>query len=348
MRAFFVAIFRLFKYFFLIVFFSILLLSGMAAGGFFLLDHLIRGETVKVPRLYGLPKTEAIEILIENELIPNFKEVPRDDLEPGMVIEQHPLPGSEVKKHRSITLVISVWAGKIDVPNLIRQREDEIVAELRASNLEVGLQAEMHHPQYPKGAIIAQFPIPGLRYVKNRQIDLLISLGPELQSYVMPNYEKQNYHQVVSKLKNTPFTFSKDDIEFRQTPDVEEWNKVLKQIPAPGTYTKEGENVKLVVGSSGQISSKYRIEYVEFPMPFVLYPERLSLIVWDETARTFQHPHIFPIRQYNLLQNIELYIPVAGDALIALGVPELKHGIVLPNFLIKSDYVVSLPNPQSN
>jgi len=347
MKTIFIAIYRFFKFLFLLGLFGILLITGMAVGGFYLLDYVIRGETVEVPDLYGLHRSKAIEVLVKHDLNPKLpvKEVPRDDIEPGIVIEVHPRPGSEVKKRRSITLVVSAWAGKIDVPNLIRQREDEIVAEMRASNLDVGLQAEIHHPEYPKGTIIAQNPLPGQRYVKNRQVDLLISLGPEVQSYIMPDYMNQYYRHVVSDIENKPFNITKENVKFIQTTEAEKWNRVIEQTPPAGAYVQEGDEVNLIVGSSGRTSSELRIEYVQFPMPYVLHPERLSLIVWDESARTFQNPHIFPIYKSNIIQDIELYVPVVGDAFVALGLPEYKSGLLLPNVLIKFDYMTYLPRP---
>lgn len=330
------AIYRFFRFLFISALFVSLLGAGMAAGGFFLLDYLIKGETVEVPRLYGLTKAQAIETLNKNELLPNLpvEEVVKEGVSPGIVIEQRPLPGSKVKKGRTINLTVSALSGEILVPNLVGQRQHEIAAELSASQLDP-VFAEMHHPQIPQGVIISQSPLPGRRHVPKGQINILVSLGPKPMEFVMPNFVERPYTEVLREIQKMPFTISEERITYRQTANPMMWNRVLEQSPKPGEKIMADEAVSLVVAADSQVSgAPARIEWVSFENPFTLFPSRLALLVWDDVARQFGHPHVIPLNPAEFAETIEKEILVTGDAMVLLAVTEEQNGVTLPSGLL--------------
>lgn len=304
----------------LIGLFMALLAGGMTLGGFYLLEYLVTGELVTVPHLYGKDKTEAIEILLQNGFVPSWTEDTqfRSDIEAGLVVQQRPGPGEEVKKGRLITLTISRGPEKVFVPDFANRKVTEIRSDLRSAGLEFGLTALVYHPTLPPDTIIAQDPLSGQRTLQNKKVNLLVSQGPRVSAYVMPNLVGMDLETVRETIKNEPFDLSDDGIRYEQTPDIAKWFRVIGQVPSPGTRMMENDNIRLTVGSSGLEVTNLRIITVTFPIPSALYRDSLTISVWDDITSQTGTPAFYPVQPQLWEQTITQKIPVVGDALVSL------------------------------
>lgn len=298
----------------------ILLVSGMAAGGIWLLDYLVRGEEVAVPRLYGMTKAEAVETLVEHELIPDLpiKQVINEDVPAGIIIEQIPAPETKVKKGRSVTLTVSTGPQEIHIPDLVGNRLEDVSGLLRNAGLQIGQRASTHHHSFTNGEIISQDPLPGKRIVIGKRINLLVSLGSPPIELVMPRLIGKTWNEATSQFDHNLITLREEHIEYRKTPDSSQWNRIIEQNPEPGAKVIAGESIKLTIGSSGTEISELRMVHVTFPFTFDLESEYVCLQVWDDRFSIYYSPTLIPVDVSPFKREIDQWIAVFGDAVITL------------------------------
>jgi serine/threonine-protein kinase len=94
------------------------------------------------------------------------------------VIDQHPEPGTALKKGRDVRISVSRGPERVIMPNIagLSQQHAEIL--LTENGLCRGKMARMSHRRFRRGQIIAQYPLPGKSVLRNTCTDLLISSGP--------------------------------------------------------------------------------------------------------------------------------------------------------------------------
>ncbi len=312
--------FSLIRLFIITGMFLALLLVGMATGGFFLLDWIVTGEMVLVPNLYGKPESEAIELLVKQGLMPKLPVEERTSsyVKPGLVISQHPAPDAPVKKHRYISMVISKGREKVFVPDFTNRDVSDIYGDMRSAGLETGQQARVYHPTYDAGIIISQEPSSGRRFMYGKRINLLISLGPRPKEYIMPNFLNMDLDYVNQNLQNKSFDIPEDGIEFERSTDITKWSKVLKQHPAAGSRVLQNERIKITVGSSGLEMAELRLIEINFPVPKNVYRENLQLVIRDDISSLFDEPSVIPLNIEYWQKQIDMAIPVFGNALVTL------------------------------
>ncbi|MBZ0258440.1 PASTA domain-containing protein, partial [bacterium] len=289
--------------------------------GFFLLDYLIKGETVVAPNVMGMSKSRAIETLTENELLVKvpIEEVSDEDTPPGIVIEQRPFPNTVVKKGRRITIKISKGPRLAMIPNLIGRQDKETIYDLRSVDLQIDQRSTVFHSSQPESIVIAQDPLPGARLVPEKSMDILVSLGPKPVDYIMPNYIGMDKDDVFSSASPKPFIFSEDEIEYKQSGDPAEWGRVIEQRPEPGARIASGEHVTFTVASSGTALGALHYVNIRFDAPPVLiYPRVPALLVWDDASELTGMPSVLPLRLDTQFSSVNLWIPIYGDAIAAL------------------------------
>lgn len=292
----------------------------MGGGGFLLLNYLVKGEEITVPNLYGKTKSEAILILAENELMlnTNIEEIPNVDTAAGIIIGQRPGAGTKVKKGRKISLSISSGPEKVYIPDITKQREETIYSDLRSAGLNLGVRAAVYHPSIPEGVVIAQDPLPGARIIQGKKVNLLVSLGPRMNAYVMPNLTGMDLQTARNRIGQEKFVLDTDHVLFKKTGDSSKWFHVIEQRPRAGAKVMEGELITLTIGSSGENVSDLRIIEISFPIPQNVDRSQLGLFVWDDTSITFQIPYRIPLKINEWDSGISTFIPVFGDALVTL------------------------------
>lgn len=237
-----------------------LLGMGMLFGSFYLLDLLVKGEEIETPRVVYMPESDAIKRLVEHGLFPDpIDYVTSDYTPPGVVVDQRPFPGSRVKKGRRVALTVSSGPQRVQIPNLVGRSEADLMYDLRGAGLEPGLIARVHHSEAPVGRIISQFPPSGPQVVQARRVNALISLGPPIQSFVMPNYVGETVEEARRQILRQPFLF--DELIEVPTSNPSDWNRVIRQRPEPGARISEEDAVALTIGVQP------RIEPTPTPIP---------------------------------------------------------------------------------
>jgi serine/threonine-protein kinase len=117
---------------------------------------------VTVPPVVGEQQDLAESTLRREGLIPDIEQ--RDSDEPvGEVIAQDPAAGSTVRKHTTVTVVVSTGAGSAIVPNVVGQSRQEARADLREAGLSVRISKRTTSDPNEDGQVLEQSPAAGTR-----------------------------------------------------------------------------------------------------------------------------------------------------------------------------------------
>ena len=199
-------------------------------------------EQVEVPEVEGLKLKEAIELIEDEGLeVGQVTRVPTDTAEPGTVLDQDPLPGTEVEVETKVDLEVAAERVVI-VPDVINQSEDSAVAEIERAGLEAQVETAPSDT-IDEGLVISQDPDPGAEVQEGDVVVILVSEGPEARE--MPDVRGMDGEDAEALLEN--------DYQLQVT--VEETicasatppGQVCEQEPAPGTPVEPGDSVTIYV-----------------------------------------------------------------------------------------------------
>jgi beta-lactam-binding protein with PASTA domain len=150
------------------------------------------GETITVPELYGIKTTEIESFLAERDL--NFKIIDSiydNKRERGVVLEQDPLPDSQVKEGRTIYITVNAFNPvSIPMPTLIDLSQRQALAVLESYGLKLG--ALSYIPDACRNCVIKQLYKgkdiqAGSPIEKGSKIDLVLGRGESEEKVSVPN-----------------------------------------------------------------------------------------------------------------------------------------------------------------
>ncbi|MEK6272431.1 MAG: Stk1 family PASTA domain-containing Ser/Thr kinase [Actinomycetota bacterium] len=128
---------------------------------------------VQVPPVVGLQQDLAESALRRESLIPDIEQ--RDSDEPeGQVIAQNPAGGSTVKRHTTVTVVVSTGAGSAFVPNVVGQSKDQARADLKDAGLSVRIVKRTTSDPNEDGQVLDQSPVAGTRLRRGEFVTVFV------------------------------------------------------------------------------------------------------------------------------------------------------------------------------
>ncbi len=162
---------------------SVAFLSAVTAMRF-----AIEGREVVIPDLTGkrlldaesMLSREGVGMRIEDRV---FSPQPVD-----AVVRQSPQPGVHVKTGQRVHVVLSLGQQRVTIPAVENDSSRAARIELLRSGLQLGEVTSTHLSDFPVDTVIAQNPAPGSTRASSPHVDVLVSLGPKDQAWVMPNY----------------------------------------------------------------------------------------------------------------------------------------------------------------
>ena len=161
---------------------------------FFLFNNVLmplyvkQSETVEVPNVTGMNFRDAKRTIEEAGLEVKQGENRYDATKPiGMILDQNPPPGQDVKVGRRIYLYPCGGEQLIEVPKLTGRSIRDARFTLEQRGLEIGDVVSKFSNEYPDETIISQIIQPGSKVKRNSQIDLIVSNGPEIGSLRVPD-----------------------------------------------------------------------------------------------------------------------------------------------------------------
>src|SRR5215467_10250974 len=205
----------------------------------------IRGREVEVPPLAGKTADQAKEILARNGLI--FKvassrfssEVPE-----GQIVAQIPPAGTRLKANRTVRVLVSLGAQRFAVPNLIGTSLRAAQLTLAQRKLALGKTLYAHTTDGESSTVVYQTPTPGTQEGADPSVNILISLGPPAQYYIMPDLIGKSADLVASRARNEGFHLGK--VNYRKYPGVEP-GVVIQQKPQAGNRLTKSDLILLDV-----------------------------------------------------------------------------------------------------
>lgn len=202
-------------------------------------------KTVVVPALKDKEVVYALQILSDLGLNTRIKASHFSATIPANhVMAQDPAPGAEIKKGRSVKLVISRGPVSAVTPQLAGLPVPQALILLEEQGLCPGTRAHARHRALRADTIIAQSPPPGIEINRNTCVDLLVSLGPYQEAFVMADLATLPLDDAILKIEADQLTLG--DIATATTRAVP-MDTVARQTPPAGFRVVTGQTVDLGV-----------------------------------------------------------------------------------------------------
>jgi serine/threonine-protein kinase len=222
-------------------------LTGLLLVHLGMLAFVRSGSQAKIPQLIGLPLDAAranLEELGFSGVVEREEHSP--DFAAGLVIEQRPRGGDVLRKGRKVWLTVSLGVRETTVPNLVElsYRQADIV--LGREGFAKGSTTRVHHPSVPRGSVIAQDPPPGASGAEGSRVDLMVSLGPAPEAFVLPDLTGRAAGEVETLLASRGIRVGSRTVLIDRSvlPST-----VLEQDPPAGSRIETGGEVDLVISS---------------------------------------------------------------------------------------------------
>ena len=156
---------------------ALVLLAGLAAGAYALINGGGDGEEVSVPGVVGMKERPAVREIEDAGLVAEPERVSSTEPE-GDVIDQDPDQGELLADGGSVTLTVSAGPRKVTVPpDLVGSTLDEASSTLEAADLVLGDVREVNSTE-PEGIVTGADPSSGNQVPVRSEVDLEVSKGP--------------------------------------------------------------------------------------------------------------------------------------------------------------------------
>jgi beta-lactam-binding protein with PASTA domain len=129
------------------------------------------GQSIKVPKVSGMPIENATELLDDNDLeLVIIDSVYNEDMKPNTIVEQDPLPDLNVKPGRKIYVTVNTGiVPKVKMPKLINGSSNLAKVLLQNSGLKLG-RVDSVKSTFGPGLVIRQ-KYKGRDITPNTQLD---------------------------------------------------------------------------------------------------------------------------------------------------------------------------------
>lgn len=203
------------------------------ASAYLTLNYIIRGTgTQVVPALEGKDVVAVLELLSNLDLNIKIGGLQYNaDIPVNQVISQDPQAGTEIKRGRSVHIVISKGPVEVQVPNLRGLSEDQAATLLEGNGLCRGTLSRLHGSPLSAGMVTAQAPFAGRKVLRGTCVDLLVSRGPHSRAIIMPELGGLRLQDAVELLEGDDLTSGRVSYVYERykPPDV-----VIGQQPPAG------------------------------------------------------------------------------------------------------------------
>ena len=196
-----------------------------------------------VPRLIGTPVDDAKASLIDLGFkVKIAAGVYRLNIPAGDVASVDPVAGTSLEKGATVTLVPSLGAKPVPVPDLVGKTISEARTLLERAHLTLAEPPKQQFSDQPEGVIIAIENVPANgKAPRNSAIEVVVSKGPK--PVPVPNVVGATVEDATQALDDAGFVVDASKTKF--STDIER-GRVIRQNPADGRL-QPGQTVTLVV-----------------------------------------------------------------------------------------------------
>ncbi|MEW6446986.1 MAG: PASTA domain-containing protein [Bacillota bacterium] len=238
--------------------FALLLIAGWWG-----LKWYVYVPEVSVPDVQGKTVEAAERTLNNHGLRCQVQEINSSEVEKGRVIKQDIEPGSQVKRGRLITLLVSLGPQMLTVPDVRNKLLQDAELVLVNEGFTVGNKKEVFHDRVSEGMVINQNPAPGTSMPKDSPVNLVISKGRQPVLKPVPELVGLVLAAAREKLDQAGFVLS-DNIKREESTQYLP-GYVCAQKPAPGTNLETGATVEVTVSDGPGPVPKEATVYLQVP-----------------------------------------------------------------------------------
>lgn len=217
-------------------------------SGYLGVQWALSAEEFKVPDVKGMELAQASDLLAAQGLIVEVDAVPLTDhdVPAGHVLRQNPLSGTAIKRQRGIRLTLSLGMPRRVLPMVVGDALRRAQIALEQQDVDVEYVARVYSNEFGKDQVIGQQPnstdLPEGTVVPAR---LLVSLGPEPRTYLMPDLVYRNADGLQEQLERLGFRVLVRRVQ-RPVPGQPPGTIVAHQPPL-GFAVREGDTIVLQV-----------------------------------------------------------------------------------------------------
>ena len=228
---------------------ALIFIGAAGLSAYLTLTLIIKSkETVVVPILKGKEVVYTLQMLSDLGLNTQIKKTQYHVAVPlNHVIDQEPSPGSEIKKGRTIRLIISRGQLSVPIPSLSGLPLSQALVKLEEKGFCVGIRSYSQHTVLPSGLIIAQSPTAGVISQRNKCVDLLISAGPYHDAFAMIDLNTLPLDEAILKIEANGLKLGSITSVINQDVPLD---TVTRQTPLAGYRIEAGQMVQLSVNQS--------------------------------------------------------------------------------------------------
>lgn len=298
--------------------FSLILLVVMALVGYTVMERVLvsRRNTVEVPNVIGLSRTEAVANLEALDLEPAFRYDWYDLVPEDVVADQSAAPGTFVEPDSIVTIVICRSTYEIRVPNVMNIPYEDALSILARVGLTVtGVEQAVSQAEY--NLVLSQSLEPGTAVNQGDSIQLIVSGG----SVTMPRLIDLSRSQAEQTI--IAFNLQLTNLEEVVVEDPSKVGMVIGQTPDPYREIKRNSSVSISVGApasslyaahitlnlsdipsgtavSLRVAEADGTETIRYSQTFAEAPGAVPISLYSETARTAEYAVYFDdVLQYS-------------------------------------------------
>jgi beta-lactam-binding protein with PASTA domain len=223
---------------------AILMVSGLVSA-LTAMRFAIHGREVDVPRLAGKSKDEAEQMLRGLGLKMKVSSSRfSGEVAEGRVLDQIPSSGTKLRVDRTVKILLSLGEQRFAVPNLVGASLRAAQLTLAQRRFSLGNTLYTHTAEGDPSTVVYQSPKAGTQEGGDPSVNILISLGPPSQYYIMPDLIGKPAEVVATHARNEGFHIGK--INYRKYPGVEP-GVVIQEKPQAGYRLSKSDVIVLDV-----------------------------------------------------------------------------------------------------
>jgi len=244
-----------------------------------LIKNIFNEGTVIVPDLKGIELNKVKKMLASYKLnVVQIATKPHDFYNPGIIIEQDPLPGSRIKRGNRINVTVS--SGKLTylMPNIRNMLLIDAENTLRKYGFVPGKEHYTFSDTIPSDRIITTEPPPKEHVKSGSIVDILISKGKEKKKILVPDFSGMTENEVIATYPNFKFNIHNEKNE-----NVKK-SIIFRQIPIAGQPANSGSTIDIWVNKTViPVKGNRHYEMISYIIPHDIGNERtLKIILTDE------------------------------------------------------------------
>jgi beta-lactam-binding protein with PASTA domain len=196
------------------------------------------GQPHSTPALIGMPVKSAGDLLTTRGLRMIVKAERSDKSEEGTIVEQEPLPDSQLQSGEAVTVVVSSGPGGTTVPKVVGKPLEEAKDLVKAAGIEIG---DVSYTGIGEPGIVTQItPATGTLVEENTKADLTVAPN-DIEAPEVTGMRIGKARQVIEEAGLKVGAVKWRYNEYRAA------NMVLAQNPKAKSRVRPGSEISLVV-----------------------------------------------------------------------------------------------------